>query len=99
MDANAHFVAAVMFCVAAPAFAAEEARTFKDPAPPKVATAQSMSAPTARDNPDATFHGAPKPLPKGAVTSDWPSFLGPTHNMFSPETKLLKEFPREGLKP
>lgn len=47
-------------------------------------------------NPDVTFHAAPKPLPAGAVTSDWPAFLGPTHDMASPETKLLKEFPPGG---
>lgn len=50
-------------------------------------------------NPDATFHAAPKPLPAGAVTSDWTSFLGPTHDMVSPETKLAKDFPADGLRP
>lgn len=55
--------------------------------------------PEPQNNPEVIFHSAPKPLPAGAVTSDWLSFLGPTHNMFSPETKLLKEFPKDGLKP
>ena len=32
----------------------------------------------------------PKPLPAGAVTHDWKSFLGPTHNAMSTETKLLR---------
>ena len=41
-------------------------------------------------------HAAPKPLPAGAVTSDWPRFLGPTHNGISSETKLLKRFPATG---
>lgn len=50
-------------------------------------------------NPDVSFHRDPKPLPRGAVTSDWPTFLGPTHNMVSPETKLLRAFPPAGLKP
>jgi outer membrane protein assembly factor BamB len=49
-------------------------------------------------NPDATFHAAPKPLPKGAVTEDWPCFLGPSHKLVSTETKLLKQFPKDGLK-
>jgi outer membrane protein assembly factor BamB len=35
----------------------------------------------------------PKPLAKDAVTSDWPSFLGPSHNGVSPETKLSRKFP------
>lgn len=41
-------------------------------------------------------HGQPKPLLAGAVTSDWASFFGPDHNLKSPETKLLKEFPAGG---
>src|SRR4029079_18103888 len=32
----------------------------------------------------------PKPLPAGAVTHDWTSFLGPTHNAVSTETKLSR---------
>jgi outer membrane protein assembly factor BamB len=35
-------------------------------------------------------------LPKDAVTHDWPSFLGPTHDLVSTETKLLKRFPMSG---
>jgi outer membrane protein assembly factor BamB len=37
--------------------------------------------------------GKPKPLPSGAVTHDWPSFLGPTHNAVSTETKLSRTLP------
>jgi outer membrane protein assembly factor BamB len=36
---------------------------------------------------------APKPLSSGAVTSDWPSFLGPTHDAHSTETKLTRTLP------
>ena len=35
----------------------------------------------------------PKPLPPGAVTHDWPYFLGPTHNAVSTETKLSRKLP------
>jgi outer membrane protein assembly factor BamB len=35
----------------------------------------------------------PKPLAKDAVTSDWPSFLGPSHNAVSAETKLSRKLP------
>ena len=35
----------------------------------------------------------PKPLPAGAVTHDWTSFLGPTHNGVSTETKLSRTLP------
>ena len=36
---------------------------------------------------------APQPLPAGAVTHDWRSFLGPAHNSTSSETKLTRAFP------
>src|SRR5207249_6376599 len=35
----------------------------------------------------------PKPLSAGAVTSDWPSFLGPSHDAASVETKLSRTLP------
>ena len=35
----------------------------------------------------------PKALPAGAVTHDWTSFLGPTHNAVSTETKLTRTLP------
>ena len=38
-------------------------------------------------------HRKPKPLPTGAVTSDWPAFLGPSHNGVSAETKLSRTLP------
>ncbi len=37
--------------------------------------------------------GKPKPLPPGAVTHEWTSFLGPTHNAVSTETKLSRTLP------
>lgn len=37
--------------------------------------------------------GKPKPLSPGAVTHDWPSFLGPTFNAVSTETRLTRTFP------
>src|SRR5438093_2695097 len=70
--------------------------SFSEPAPEPVEKSRDLPASEPQPNPDVTFRAAPKPLPAGAVTSDWPSFLGPTHNMFSPETKLLKEFPKGG---
>jgi len=41
----------------------------------------------------ARFHRRPKPLPAGAVTADWPSFLGPSHDAVSAETKLSRTLP------
>ncbi len=35
----------------------------------------------------------PKPLAADAVSGDWVSFLGPTHNAVSRETRLRREFP------
>ncbi len=43
-----------------------------------------------------TFHAAPKVLASGAVTADWPRFLGPTDDCHTPEAPLLKAFPPEG---
>jgi outer membrane protein assembly factor BamB len=41
---------------------------------------------------------SPPDLRTRATGSDWPTFLGPTSNSVSPETGILKEWPREGLK-
>ena len=41
----------------------------------------------------ATTHRAPKPLDPRAVTENWTSFLGPTFNSVSTETKLTRELP------
>ena len=35
----------------------------------------------------------PKPLAADAVTQDWPSFLGPSHNGVSAETRLSRVLP------
>lgn len=69
-----------------------------DPNPPQVATLSPVPAPKPQKNERVTFHSAPKPLPKGAITHDWTSFLGPTHNGVSTETKLIQKFPASGPK-
>src|SRR5688572_27466673 len=38
-------------------------------------------------------HGKPRPLAKDAVTHDWTSFLGPTHNAISTDTRLSRALP------
>ena len=43
-----------------------------------------------------TFHKAPKPLAEGAVTEDWPRFLGAADLSVSRETKILKTWPDGG---
>jgi outer membrane protein assembly factor BamB len=89
--------AALLTCETNPTTAAEtKAKTFTDPAPPKLEQLSEIEPPAARINPAATFHHKPKPLPAGAVVSDWPSFLGPTRNAVSTETKLLHAFPPQG---
>lgn len=70
---------------------AEDGAPFADPAPPAVQSPAEMIPPPAQKNPDATFHVAPRPLPDGAATSDWPCFLGPAHNAFSNETILTPD--------
>lgn len=42
---------------------------------------------------DARVHARPKPLSTEAVTHDWTSFLGPTHNAISGETRLSRTLP------
>lgn len=45
-----------------------------------------------------TYHAPPAPLGTGAVTEDWPHFLGPHHNATTSETHLSKVWPKEGPK-
>ncbi len=69
---------------------------FRDPAPPVLQPLAPMTPPVARPHPDVRVHSKPKPLPAGAVTHDWKSFLGPTHNAISTETRLLRDWPQGG---
>ena len=78
--------------LAAAATQGAEPAGFKDPAPPKVEALRDTPAPTAKKQPGLTFRAAPKPLAPGAVTHDWRTFLGPTHNAISTEKPLLKSF-------
>jgi outer membrane protein assembly factor BamB len=41
----------------------------------------------------ARVHVKPTPLARDAITHDWPSFLGPTHNAVSTETRLSRALP------
>ena len=66
---------------------------FKDPAPPKVNDSVVEVEQKAAAYEGLKFHGAPRALAAGAVTNDWPRFLGPLHNATSSETKLLKTLP------
>ncbi len=67
-----------------------------DPAPPtihpKPRTDDSPAAP--RKHRRCERYRPPAPLARDAVTSDWPNFLGPTHDGVSPETDLLDRFDR-----
>lgn len=72
------------------------ARRFADPAPPQVLPADTWEAAPPRPYERVTFHRSPQPLAAGAVTSDWPCFLGPTHDAVSSETRLLKKWPAGG---
>lgn len=54
----------------------------------------------AEANPDAglVYHAPPRALADGAVTADWPHFLGPLFNATTPETRLLGAWPDGGPK-
>jgi len=57
---------------------------------------QALAAPlltVGTANGQTRVHGKPKPLPSGAITHDWRSFLGPSHNGVSTETKLSRTLP------
>ncbi len=69
---------------------------FVDPAVPPAEKVSAMEPPPPKPHPDVKFHNKPKPLPSGALTHDWKSFLGPTHDAVSSETKLLKVWPKTG---
>jgi outer membrane protein assembly factor BamB len=72
------------------------AADFKDPAPPTVNALNSNTSTAPAPQSELTFHAAPQPLAKDAVTADSPGFLGSTHSPLSPETHLrpdLKDLP------
>ena len=56
---------------------------------------QALLAPAVaeRTHGQARLGGSPRPLSKDAVTHEWPSFLGPSHNAVSTETRLLRTLP------
>ena len=58
----------------------------------------SMVALRAVELPTATVVAAPKPLADDAVVEEWGSFLGPTHNGVSRETKLNLTWDAHGPK-
>jgi outer membrane protein assembly factor BamB len=76
--------------------AVADAPVFTDPAPPAVAALDRVDPPVAKETPELSFHAAPRALPAGAITQDWPQFLGPDHNNVSRETKLLDAFTPAG---
>ncbi|MDQ3812827.1 MAG: PQQ-like beta-propeller repeat protein [Armatimonadota bacterium] len=71
-------------------------QVFNDPAPPPVHELADVAPPEAQQQAELKFHHAPKPLATDAVTHEWRSFLGPTHNAISTETPLLKRFDKNG---
>src|SRR5258706_5359556 len=76
------------------AFAADAS----DPAPPTVNMLQPPATPpTPATQKELTFHTAPQPLAKDAITADSLGFLGSTHRPISSETHLradLKDLPK-----
>ena len=51
------------------------------------------TAPAASAAAQPVVRNPPRPLPPDAVTHDWASFLGPTHNAVSTETRLSRSLP------
>lgn len=59
-----------------------------DPRPPKVRSDPPAGPERPMEVPELTFHHAPRTLATGAVTEDWPTFLGPRRDAHSRETHL-----------
>lgn len=76
--------------------ALQSLQAITDPSPPPVSKLPDIIPPMAVSQKELTFFAPPKPLSPKAVTSDWKTFLGPTHNGYSPETRLLKTFGPKG---
>jgi len=75
---------------------AQEAKQYKDPAPPVVHELPPIAAPEAKATDELTFHAAPKPLAAGAVSEDWPTFRGPRRDGHTRETRLATSWPAGG---
>ena len=60
-----------------------------------ISTARA-SAQEATPYPGLTFHAPPKALASGAATENWPHFLGPHFDATTQETKLLRQWPKDG---
>jgi len=90
------WLAVLAICTSSPAARPNDKKRFADPSIPALETLPGMEPPQPKPHPDVRFHAKPKLLPPGAVVHDWTSFLGPTHNAVSTETKLLKKWPASG---
>lgn len=73
-----------------------QAQVFTDPAPPVVEKLEDVAPPVPQKHEGLKFRAAPHSLAAGAVTQDWRTFLGPTHNAISTETSLLNQFGKNG---
>ena len=74
------------------------ATRFEDPEPPKLVSVAALAKAKPSPHPRVMFHSAPRPLADGAVTEDWPAFLGERGEAVSRETNLLHEFGADGPK-
>lgn len=74
------------------------ATRFEDPKPPEPASIEERAAVEPTAHPGVTLHARPAPLAPGAVTEDWPAFLGRSGQPASGETSLLRAFGQDGPK-
>lgn len=74
------------------------ATRFEDPKPPEPVTVEERAEAAPSAHPDVTLHARPRPLAPGAVTEDWPAFLGRIGQPVSGETNLVREFGPNGPK-
>ncbi|MDD4870033.1 MAG: PQQ-like beta-propeller repeat protein [Kiritimatiellae bacterium] len=53
---------------------------------------KELRQPAPKKHQRSVFYKKPQKLVQNAVTSDWPCFLGPSHDGISPETRILDHF-------
>ncbi len=75
--------------------AQDSAPALEDPKPPTV-RAPASERPTASPQPGLETRQAPRPLAIGAVTEDWPWFLGPRRDAISSEQPIEKDWAESG---
>jgi outer membrane protein assembly factor BamB len=83
----------LLVCVVSACHAGSDSAQADSAAPAFFEKPGGLPQPVAAQHPRGACFGKPRPLAPGAVTSEWPGFLGPTQDGVSPETGLACGLP------